>query len=209
MQRIPNPTDRRVVRTRQTLRTALIALIEERGWDAIEVSDICERANVGRSTFYTHFGDKEELLLSGFADLRAMLVAFRPALRPKDVVLSFSAPLLQHAHENRGLFRALVGKRAGLVVQRHFRELVVDLTAEELADQRLATPLPPIVRYIAGGFFELVGWWLDAPGSSHPAEVDALFQRLTAQVLAAARGTDSTGVSAELGPARRLPVAPR
>src|SRR5262249_477652 len=57
--RAPNPTDRRVVRTRQTLRAALIALLYERGWDAISVQDICGRAGVGRSTFYTHFADKE------------------------------------------------------------------------------------------------------------------------------------------------------
>ncbi|RUW95783.1 TetR family transcriptional regulator, partial [Mesorhizobium sp. M8A.F.Ca.ET.059.01.1.1] len=47
--------DRRVARTRALLQDALIALIPERGYAAITVEDICEKANVGRSTFYTHY----------------------------------------------------------------------------------------------------------------------------------------------------------
>lgn len=185
MKRIPNPNDRRVRRTRMTLRNALIGLIEEVGWDAIDVGEICDRANVGRSTFYTHFADKEDLLISGFEDLRAMLQAMSQGPRPKEVVLAFTAPLLQHADENRGLFRALIGKRSGLVVQRHFRELVVGLTAEELARTRTPPVPPPVARYIAGAFFELVGWWMDVQPPRPPAEVEALFQRLTTQVLQA------------------------
>jgi AcrR family transcriptional regulator len=65
--------DRRIERTRRTLREALIALILERGWDDISVQDVCNRADVGRSTFYTHFADKEELLVGGFDDLRKVL----------------------------------------------------------------------------------------------------------------------------------------
>src|SRR5919198_2154855 len=73
--KIPRSTDRRVLRTRAALREALLALIVERGWDAVGIRDICARATVGRSTFYTHFADKEELLFSGFDDLRSMLRA--------------------------------------------------------------------------------------------------------------------------------------
>ena len=168
------------------LRAALIGLIAERNWDDIGVQDICDRANVGRSTFYTHFGDKEELLVSGFDDLRVMLLSLRPPMRPKNVALTFTAPLLHHADENRMLFRALVGKRSGLVVQRHFRKLVVDLTVLELADTTVGEPTF-VVRYIAGAFFELVSAWLDAHQPQPPSEIDAVFQQLTLRVLATSR----------------------
>src|SRR5690242_18297174 len=62
--------DRRIQRTRRLLHEAILELIHERGWDAITVQDVCERADVGRSTFYVHFADKEELLVSGFGQLR-------------------------------------------------------------------------------------------------------------------------------------------
>ena len=120
--KIPKVTDRRVRRTRDALRDALLKLILERGWDAVDVRDICERADVGRSTFYTHFADKEDLLLSGFDDLRKALKALRPAVAGSGKPLAFTRGLFDHAHANRWLFRALVGKRSGLAVQKRFRQ---------------------------------------------------------------------------------------
>jgi len=78
----PSSTDPRVVRTRAALRQALISLILERGWDAVGIHDICQRAQIGRSTFYTHFADKEELLLVGFDELRRWLRGSRAAGSP-------------------------------------------------------------------------------------------------------------------------------
>ncbi len=63
--------DRRVQRTRQLLQDALVSLIQEKGYEAVTVQDILDQANVGRSTFYAHFRDKEELLLSRFEHLRS------------------------------------------------------------------------------------------------------------------------------------------
>ena len=62
--------DRRVRRTRALLRDALVTLILEKGYNAVTVQDIIDRANVGRSTFYAHFENKDKLLLSGFDDVR-------------------------------------------------------------------------------------------------------------------------------------------
>ncbi len=57
--------DRRVQKTRQLLREALVALIREKGFAALSVQEIIDRANVGRATFYAHFDSKEDLLLTG------------------------------------------------------------------------------------------------------------------------------------------------
>ena len=61
--------DRRIQRTRQSLRTALLTLIKEKGYDAISIEEITERANVGRATFYLHYKDKEDLLLEEFSEM--------------------------------------------------------------------------------------------------------------------------------------------
>src|SRR5258707_7199093 len=63
--------DRRVQKTRQALQNALIELILEKGYEAVVIQDILDRANVGRSTFYAHYQDKEDLLMSRFARLQA------------------------------------------------------------------------------------------------------------------------------------------
>jgi AcrR family transcriptional regulator len=54
--------DRRTQRTRHQLGRALVGLVEEKRFDDITVQDVIDRADVGRSTFYTHFRDKEDLL---------------------------------------------------------------------------------------------------------------------------------------------------
>jgi AcrR family transcriptional regulator len=175
------PTDRRVLRTRAMLRDALVGLMCEKGWEAVNVQMVCERANVGRSTFYTHFADKEELLVSGFDDLRRMMVAQRA---PATGRIGFARGLIEHAYENKRLFRALVGRRSGQVVQNRFRLLVLELTKEEL--EGLGAPsaqLDAIARYVGGAFTELLIWSLDKPKPIEAAELEQLFQELTAGVL--------------------------
>lgn len=56
--------DRRSQRTRQALGDALVELMMEKGYEAVSIKEIIERANVGRSTFYTHFTDKDDLFVS-------------------------------------------------------------------------------------------------------------------------------------------------
>src|SRR5712691_3952088 len=56
--------DRRIRRTCERLGSALVALIQERPIDDVTVQDVLDRASVGRSTFYLHFRDKDDLLLS-------------------------------------------------------------------------------------------------------------------------------------------------
>ncbi len=186
--KVPRATDKRVQRTRAILRDALVSLIIERGWDATSIQDVCDRADVGRSTFYTHFADKEDLLLAGFDDLRAMLKEAVRSDRLAGRPLGFTRPLLEHAAENLRLFRALVGKRSGQTVQRRFFELVVHLTRDELASAVGAgLDLDATVQYIAGALFRLVIWWVDMRKPIPAADLDAIFHRLTRPVLAAAR----------------------
>jgi AcrR family transcriptional regulator len=70
---VARKVDRRVQRTQDLLREALLSLIREKGFDALSVQDIIDRANVGRATFYAHFDNKQDLLLSGFDGLRESL----------------------------------------------------------------------------------------------------------------------------------------
>lgn len=190
--KVPAREDRRVRRTRGALAQALVALIVERGWDGFSVQDLCERADVGRSTFYMHFADKEEVLAGGFADvgreIRAQL-AGSGAARP----LGFSRPLLDHAQEHLRVFRAMVGRRSSHLVKGKMRDLVLELVREDVAKL-----LPAGARregtsaFLAGAFFELLIWSLEARPPTTAEAADALFQELAAPVLAAARSPGAT-----------------
>jgi AcrR family transcriptional regulator len=171
--------DRRVRRTRRVLRDALVALILERGWDSVTVQDVCARADVGRSTFYVHFADKEELLLSGFDELHAALDTLCSKSRGK------FAFVLEHARDNTRLFRALVGKQGGRHILRRFRDVVVRLVEAELdgfdvaRERRSAAAL-----FISGGFVELMVTWLERPTANDPKTLSRSFSALADGVLA-------------------------
>ena len=74
-----NSDDLRIRRTRKLLREALIALIEERGFDAITVGEIAERAMVSRAAFYRHYQDKYDLVEKIFAEMAEAVMRCSPA----------------------------------------------------------------------------------------------------------------------------------
>lgn len=180
------PIDRRIARTQRLLHEALLSLILERGWDAIGVQDICERADVGRSTFYVHFADKEELLLSGFAHLEQQLRAHVSAA-PEEA-LAFVGPLIEHVAQYQRLYRALVGKHSALAVQKRMLHLVAELLDEQLSPTRKPSPRrTALVRYAAGGFLELLIGWLEGRAGLDARELEGLLVQCTGAVFAQAK----------------------
>lgn len=179
-------SDRRVARTHRALREALLESIRERGWDDVSVRDVCRRADVGRSTFYTHFADKEDVLISGLDELRETMRA--ELARRSAEPLAFAAPMIEHARDHWWIHRVLAGTRSGEVVRARFVGVVCQLVEDELAT--VAPPGPEreaAVRYIAGAFVELVGWSLEARDRVSAASVTELFHRATRPLLAELR----------------------
>ena len=172
-------------RTQRQLRDSLVTLILERGWDAITVRDVCEHADVGRSTFYVHYADKESLLLSGFDELQSALSELAKTTRQP---FAFIEPLLTHALENERIFRAVVGRQSGHQVQWRFRDMVVSLLLVEVASLKVPTDVrASTARFLTGGFLEQLMEGLDAPGAS-AAVLAERFKRLALGVVATVRG---------------------
>lgn len=169
--------DRRIRKTREALRDALLALLPEVGWDGIDVAGLCARADVGRSTFYLHYTDKTALLKGAFEDLQAHLLG---SLDPgaSGTPYPFLPGLLAHVHEQQQVFRALLGRRSGHVVQQHFRELLAQLFSAPAGRGRRSPQGEAQIHMLAGSLFELLVWWLGAgpADTRRPSEeVHALF----------------------------------
>ncbi len=180
--------DRRVERTRQLLREALFALIRQKGFEGVTVQEIIDRANVGRATFYAHFENKEDLLVSGFEDLQASLKKRQreAASRGKGVderVFAFSEEMFTHAGEYRELFFAMAGKRSGAMVETLLRKLLLDLVREDvkaLVGERRERVMhaDAVTQFIAGGMFGMLAWWLKSGARIAVSELNAEFRRL-------------------------------
>ncbi|WP_338416777.1 TetR/AcrR family transcriptional regulator [uncultured Sphaerotilus sp.] len=182
---VPARPDRRVRRTREALRDALLALLVERGWDDIDVQALCARADIGRSTFYLHFPNKEALLRGSLADLREALRARasgpQPGTAGAAVPLAFLGGLIAHVHEQQQVFRALLGRRSGQIVQERFREMLVELVEQDLDLSPDADwPARAGAHCLAGALFQLLVWWLGSVPGRSPQEVEALFRRFSA-----------------------------
>jgi AcrR family transcriptional regulator len=104
--------DRRVLKTKASLRDAMLALMALRGWDEMTIQEICDKANVGRSTFYVHYQSKDDLLSEGMNDLRDMISA--QTAQAEESGLHFLAGLLDHMAQQRDVFKAAIASRAAL-----------------------------------------------------------------------------------------------
>ena len=189
--------DRRIVRTRATLQRALNSLILKKGYEAITITDICDAANVGRSTFYAHYTSKDDLKRSGLEPLRRLLVdrqreALATARDIGDRSFGFSLAMFEHARDHRDHYRALVGGRGGTVSLGAIRQILSDLVRDELAatvhkKSEDVIPRELVVQYMVGAFMAVLTWWLDGGAKLPPHRIDAMFRRLATEGITRSR----------------------
>lgn len=180
--------DRRVARTRMRLHEALIALIQEKGYEAVTVQEILDRADVGRATFYAHYAGKQELLLGGFEHLRVLLAEHqRKALAAEgelgERALGFSRAMFEHAYAYRKVYRALVGRRSGSVVTAQLQSLLADVVSADLKallprGKIPTVPLDAVAHTVAGALLAVLIWWLDRRTGLSAEEAEGIFRRL-------------------------------
>lgn len=183
--------DRRVARTRELLHQALMSLILEKEYEEITVADICDLANVGRSTFYAHFTCKDDLRRHGVDHVRRAIVdqhreavAINGHLQGRP--FAFSLSMLEHARGHLDRHRALVGSDGSSVVLATVRQTLSDLVRDELAaveveDSAHAIPRDLVVHYVVGAFMDVLTWWLDGGAKLPPEKIDAMFRRLATE----------------------------
>lgn len=176
--------DRRIQRTRKLLQDALLALILEKGYETITVQDVIDRANVGRSTFYAHFQDKEELLLSEFGQLQSLFEEhLHSQPETESSPWSMSLVMFQHAQGNLHLYKALAGKQGGSLVLAHLQKYLFTLLHAHLEQQfgRAENPaVPPeiLAFYVISTFISLLTWWLDNDLPYSAEQMNEMFVQL-------------------------------
>lgn len=176
----PN-VDRRVLRTRRTLQQALLSLMLRKGYDAVTVEDICQEANVGRSTFYVHFRGKEDLKRSGLDEHLRKALRERRRLAGKNAQgdFGFALDIFEHAREHLDLFRALTRKGGTATSLAMVRQIVVDELREDMrAGSRISGQEELTLQFLAGGFMSMLTAWLNSGARTPPADVAALFASL-------------------------------
>ena len=199
-QQLKSRTDRRIQRTRQSLRTALLALIKEKGYDAISIEDITERANVGRATFYLHYKDKEDLLLEEFSEMAnekvqvLSKIPFSAWLQSQEDIARAGGkkpapPLLivfEHIYDNSELYYILLkSEKSSRIVERIRKistEAIVKFMETKAETESLPlhfnVPLEFFAAFFSGALLSTIDWWLEENMRHSPREMTHLFQSL-------------------------------
>ncbi|HKP16154.1 MAG TPA: TetR/AcrR family transcriptional regulator [Gemmatimonadaceae bacterium] len=179
--------DRRVQKTRALLHGALTSLVHEKPYDDIVVKEILGRANVGRSTFYDHYRDKDELLERGIRKMLHLDAPSRAACLHgrTDELLRFSLPFLEHIERSRDEGELPLDSGGSATVHEHLRRVLESLLVDELRGARGSSDVVPphlLARHIAAAFVLNLEWWLEHPTLS-AREVDAGFRAFVVPTL--------------------------
>ena len=178
--------DRRIQRTRQLLNQTLIQLIIEKGYEKITVQDILDRANCGRSTFYNHFNNKHDLLLSGFeafGDVLPDSIFPLPKNKHDTTYIHFGQALIRHVEENRLLAKAMFGTEVWKMVWEHLHNTLV-IYARKWVKHFVAAgansvPAEITAQYLTSTLLGLITWWVNHDFPYTTDKMSAIFARLT------------------------------
>jgi AcrR family transcriptional regulator len=174
--------DRRSQHTRHLVISAMMELLVEKPYHAITVQDLLDRAGIGRSTFYTHYFDKEDILAS---IAEQMLETLNQQFSQRDagqgIVLSLA--LFRHAQEHYPHFQTMTRGHVGEVLWDTGQALLSKtieqaLTAACAEPCSASVPLAMVAQYLAGAFGNLLKWWLEAEMPYSPEQMESIFQQL-------------------------------
>jgi AcrR family transcriptional regulator len=195
---IDRRTDRRILRTKRMLKEALFKLILEKGYDGVTVEDITQKADLGRTTFYLHYRDKEDLLLKSIDAIaddllsqisRTILLGADAGSIPTFIEMRQMNPVLlvfQHAGANASLYQIILRGGSATPAAGRFREIIstaakvffgTNLRQSNPGEQP-AVPLDVLANYFAGSLLSLVTWWLENGMPYPPEQMASIFRQL-------------------------------
>lgn len=175
--------DRRIEKTERALFNALSSLLQRKRYSAITVQEILNEASVGRTTFYAHYMDKDDLLMS-YAEAVFQSMKMNVNLH-KNSAKSFEnrlpiAKLFEHVHNNSRLFRGILVSESGGFLLDNYRDYWNNLIGKYLLqlvpdgkDSRV--PLEILTNYMTSTIFELLRWWQKSEEVYTPKQMEIYF----------------------------------
>ncbi|GHO61198.1 TetR family transcriptional regulator [Ktedonobacter sp. SOSP1-52] len=175
--------DRRSQRTQRLVSSAFTELMIEKSYEKILVQDILDRAGIGRTTFYAHYFDKEDVLNHIIEQELAMLTGhIAQAAQGQRIIPSLELFVHAYVSTNQQL-RALICSSAGNPLLDALQAALcrlIEPTRSTLCAERRSPPIPlPVVsEYLAGAFLTLFKWWVTADMPYPPEQMESIFQQL-------------------------------
>jgi AcrR family transcriptional regulator len=186
--------DRRVRRTRRALQNALIQLILQKGYDSVTIEEITDHADLGRTTFYLHFKDKEELLMNAVDTICEDFVEEHSTLLEaidgtentlKKVRHNLDERILYHifayARAHADLYKVMLRGEGGAKASQRFTNIIREETIKRLKQIKgleIKVPMEIFAVFFSGTLIEMVTWWLEQDQPYTIETMVAYFQQL-------------------------------
>ncbi len=186
--------DRRQKKTRRAIFNTFSILLERKQYNHITVQDIIDGANIGRSTFYSHFETKDDLLKALCEELFGhILEAAVDSAHTHGLYLQGGVPesvfchLLQHLSENDNNILGLLSCESSEIFLRYFKTCLNDLIQTQFLDhyqiRESELPIDFLVNHISGSFVEMVLWWIKGNQVLTPEELDRYFRAVIEPII--------------------------
>ncbi len=160
--------DRRVKRSQNLLGEALLALIMEKGYEAVTIRDITEQADVAYVTFFRHYKSKDELLTqrlqAGMRDLQTRIEAAARQVRANVTSSDEGRLIFEYVQANSLLFRVLMRSQGASRVRQQTLtaiETVFLNSCRPLSAKEKLIPRQIAAHHIAASLLSLIEWWLE------------------------------------------------
>src|SRR5512133_684159 len=174
---------RRKEKTRSQLKEACKQLLLEKGYRALTIDNIVERADVGRGTFYLHFKDKEEVLWSivrdGIDTLGVELNRKYQRDHPLDLSYYGYLELFEFINRDRPFFKALMMEEGKEILTNRLQEDIAVEVVNEITQMGAFPDLPSLppeflAQFITGALAKLMEWWFHMENPYEPARMAAM-----------------------------------
>jgi AcrR family transcriptional regulator len=188
--------DRRIGKTRQVIQDALFTLMQEKQYNKITIQEIIDRANVGRSTFYSHFETKDDLLLSCIEHLLVILNQYIVDYVEMDSENSRLLPvaeLFEHIKENSRLLKGIIKAESSELffdkIQSYWNKSIENYLVSKLSEgAKPRIPLNILTTHITSTLINLQKWWVNNRMPYTSAQMDTFFQELVNPCIDSALG---------------------
>lgn len=178
--------DRRQQKTRDAIFEAFSTLLSSKSYTKITIQEIIDEANIGRSTFYSHFETKDDLLKEMCTDLFSHVFSEHLSMEnTHDFSLTHGDPtslithVLYHLRDNKKNIVGILICESGEIFLRFFKQYLNELITKHLliGVERKNTTAPEdfLVNHISGSFVEMVQWWIKNNMKQPPEELARYF----------------------------------
>lgn len=173
--------DRRQRKTRKAVFDAFAALLEEKRYSNITVSDIIDRADISRSTFYSHFETRDELLKAlcdeifehVFSEDLSKEASHDFSGRKRDLREEMTH-MLHHLKDDSRYISRILSCESGEIFMNYFKEYLEDVFGDALENVDTDIPRDYMLNHMVCDFTETVRWWMKHPEYS-PEEISGFF----------------------------------